>query len=180
MLRLVSDGILQTTDRNAIVVPVRREAEIREIFQIRRTLEGDLAEAAVDNMRPPDLDLLRETQADFILALQKHDYRDALRLNARLRFTIYGAAGMPIRLKLVEGLWLRIGPTLRNMYPLLDTHQEGGSPHDAILTSIASRDGLRLRKAVIADLDRSESALLEYMRRTSEAQSIVAQQGTNR
>ncbi|WJS85364.1 GntR family transcriptional regulator [Paracoccus sp. TOH] len=174
VLRLVSDGILQTTDRNAIVVPQRGADEIREIFEIRRVLEGDLAEAAATKLPPADIEALRETQADFIMALEKKDYREALRLNTELHFRIYTAAEMPVRVKIVEGLWLRIGPTLRNMYPILTLHRPDSSPHDRILSAASARDARGLREAVVADLNRSEEALLEYLRRAEEAQPFVS------
>lgn len=181
VLRLASNGILQTTERNAIIVPSRQDDEIREIFQIRRTLEGELAEGAAANLTAADVDELREIQADFILALSAKDYREALRLNANLHFHIYTAAKMPIRLQIIESLWLRIGPTLRNMYPLLTLHRPDSSPHDRILTCASAGDAPGLRKAVIADLNRSEEALLEYLRRSREAQQLVAgSQGGNR
>lgn len=181
VLRLASDGILQTTERNAIVVPPRTEPEIAEIFQIRRTLEGDLAQAAATKLGRDDIATLRDTQADFIIALERRDYREALRLNAELHFHIYAAAGMPIRLKIVESLWLRIGPTLRHMYPILSQHGPDASPHDQILGYAASADPQGLRDAVLADLNRSEEALLEYLRRSREAQALVSpSHGDNR
>lgn len=181
VLRLASEGILQTTERNAIVVPPRTAPEIAEIFQIRRTMEGDLAEAAADKLGADDIAAMRETQADFIIALERKDYREALRLNSDLHFRIYGVAGMPIRLKIVESLWLRIGPTLRHMYPILSQHGPDDSPHDQILSSAAAGDAKGLRDAVIWDLNRSEEALLEYLRRSREAQALVSpSNGDNR
>lgn len=181
VLRLASNGILQTTGRNAIIIPSRQQDEIREIFQIRKTLEGELAEGAAAILTPEDIDALRKMQADFIIALSDKDYREALRLNANLHFRIYGAAKMPIRLQIVESLWLRIGPTLRNMYPILTQHRADSSPHDQILTCASTGDPGGLRAAVVADLNRSEEALLEYLLRAREAQILVsATQGGKR
>jgi len=174
VLRLVSDGILQTTERNAIIVPQRFEEDIREIFRIRRTLEGELAEAACLKLTPTDVAALNETQANLVAALEKENYREALRLNADLHFRIYSAAQMPIYLKIVESLWLRIGPTLRNMYPILNQRRTDHSPHELILASATAADATGLREAIIADLTRSEQALTEYLRRVNEAQALIA------
>lgn len=128
----------------------------------------------MESLSPRDLRDLQDTQASFVVALERENFREALRLNTDLHFKVYTAANMPVRLKIVEGLWLRIGPTLHNMYPILGTHpRDDDNPHDKMLSAMAEHSPQKLREAVIADLDRSETALLEYVRRTREARSMT-------
>jgi len=168
VLRLISDGVLQATERNAIVVPARTEAEIEEIFEIRRNLEGGLAAKAATLMDDSDLNFLTQTQGVFLEALAAQDYKEVLRLNAQFHFRIYRRAGLPVHLKIVEGLWLRIGPTLRYMYPILQADRSRRRRHEDIIERAQAHDADGLRAAILADLDTSEKALHRYL-----GQSVV-------
>lgn len=180
ILRLAFDGVLQTTEKNAIIVPERKPEEIREIFEIRRMLEGELSAAAAKALTKEDVAFFSETQEQFQAALKDEDYKQALRLNSRLHFRIYGAADMPIRYKIVESLWLRIGPTLRNMYPILNKVRRGESPHNAIIEQAKLKNSDGLRDAVVEDLNASELALSEYIRQTSFPEETISKKLTER
>jgi DNA-binding GntR family transcriptional regulator len=162
VLRLISDGVLRTTERNAIVVPARTEAEIREIFEIRRGLEGTLAAKAASLLDAADLTFLLETQEVFLKVLAAQDYKEVLRYNAQFHFRIYRRAGLPVHLRIVEGLWLRIGPTLRYMYPILQADRGRRRRHEDIIERAQAHDADGLRAAIIADLDTSEKAIRRY------------------
>jgi DNA-binding GntR family transcriptional regulator len=175
VLRLISEEILQLTDRNAVVVPTRSESEIQEIFEIRRGIEGSLAAKAAPLLDANDLAFLVRTQEAFLHTLKERDYKEALRCNARFHFRIYRRPSLPLHLKLVEGLWLRIGPTLRNMYPILQGHPDRRRRHDDIIDCVRARDPEGLKAAVIADLDTSEIALYRFIAQVSrEARRPVA------
>lgn len=163
VLRLISDGVLQVTERNAIVVPARTEPEIREIFEIRRSLEGALASRAASQLDDSDIEALIEIQHVFLRVIAARNYKEVLRYNSHFHFRIYRKADLPVHLKIVESLWLRIGPTLRYMYPILqDRHRH--RRHEDIIDRARSRDPSGLRAAIIADLDTSEQALYRCLR----------------
>ena len=170
VLRLISDGVLQATEKNAIIVPEIRRPDLVEIFEIRCLLEGALAEAAAKKLDEVDLEFLRTTQHEFLEALSAKEYRSALRLNALLHFRIYRRAELPVRLKMVEALWLRIGPTLHHMYPILQRDRINHRSHETMIEQARRRDPQGLRKAVIADLNASEQALHQYLAQISHAQ----------
>lgn len=163
VLRLVADGVLQTTDKNAITVPERTEAEIVEIFGIRRVLEGHMAEVAAPRMVGSDIDFLNNTQKRFLTALDNADYKEVLRLNSVFHFYIYTRSELPLYLKIIESLWLRIGPTLRYMYPILHKNRTDHRRHEDIIDSAVRRDPLALSKAILGDLQSSQVALSQYI-----------------
>ncbi len=163
VLRLIADGVLQTTDKNAVLVPERTEAEIVEIFSIRRFLEGDMAEVAAPRLRDEDVAFLEDTQKKFLQALDAADYKEVLRLNSVFHFFIYTKSDLPLHLKIVESLWLRIGPTLRYMYPILHKNRVDHRRHEDIIESAARRDGGALRNAILNDLQSSQVALSQYI-----------------
>lgn len=163
VVRLVADDVLRTTDKNAILVPERSEAEIVEIFHIRRSLEGDMAEMAAARLDREDIRFLEKTQNDFLSFLDRSDYRQVLKINSIFHFYIYAKSSLPLHLKFAESLWLRIGPTLRYMYPLLHKNRSDHRRHEEIIDCAARRDPAALRNAVLADLQSSQNALMAYV-----------------
>lgn len=162
ILRLISDGVLQTSEKNAIFVPELIGPEITEIFQIRRHLEGELASAAAPLLTEQDIEFLETTQEKFLAAMAQENYREVLRMNAKIHFRLYEKPASPIRLRIVEGLWLRIGPTLHHMYPILARDRSDHQSHETIIEFARMRDPEGLKKAIMADLDYSEGALHQY------------------
>lgn len=168
VLRLIADGVLQVTEKNAVMVPVRTEAEIQEIFDIRRFLEGGMAEIAAPLLDDDDIRFLKHTQHQFLNALDLADYRQVLRYNSIFHFHIYRRAMLPLRLKIVESLWLRIGPTLRYMYPMLHKNRTDHRRHEDIIEAAEQRHPVKLKDAVLADIASSQTALNQYVREAAE------------
>ena len=163
VVRLVADGVLQINDKNAIFVPERSETEIEEIFTIRRALEGDMAERAAEKLTLADIEFLKETQHDFLRSLDESNFKAVLRYNSIFHFYIYTKSELPLHLKITEGLWLRIGPTLRYMYPILQNNRTDHRRHEDIIESATRRDPIGLRNAILADLASSFVALKQYI-----------------
>lgn len=163
VLRLVADGVLSVTEKNAIIVPERTLDEIGEIFDIRRTLEGEMAMAAAKILTAADVKHLVETQKAFLAALDAGDYQRVLQLNSTFHFSIYQRAQSPLRLEITRMLWLRIGPTLRYMYPLLHKGRADHRRHEDIIEAAAQRDPEALRAAILADLASSQDALRQHI-----------------
>lgn len=163
VLRLVADGVLSVTEKNAIIVPERGMREVSEIFEMRRWLEGEMAFAAASVISNADVSLLRNTQKLFLAALDAGDYQRVLQLNAKFHFAIYERAESPLRLEFTKTLWLRIGPTLRYMYPLLHRGRADHRRHEDIIDAAAAKLPDDLRKAVLADLGSSLDALRQYV-----------------
>lgn len=164
VLRLIADGVLEVTEKNAVLVPERGETEIEEIFDIRRALEGEMAEAAATRLDDEDVEFLADTQRSFLNAMDEGDYKQVLRYNSIFHFRIYRRAELPVRFKIVESLWLRIGPTLRYMYPILHQNRADHRRHEDIIEAAARREPAALRNAILEDLKSSQIALRQYIR----------------
>lgn len=169
ILRLISDEVLQINSKGAIIVPERTAPEIAEIFGIRRMLEGQMAASAAPALTDEDIAFLETTQAQFLRSLAAADFKEVLRYNSIFHFRIYERAEQPIGLRIVESLWLRIGPTLRHMYPYLQQNRGDHRGHENIIDAARRRDPEALRHAVLADLDASEAALKRYLSRPNGA-----------
>src|SRR5690606_26940818 len=77
-------------------------------------------------------------------------------LNKELHFSVYRAAGMPILLRMIESLWLRIGPILN--YDLRSGSQRvlqrvAVGHHDRLIDALECRDGNGAQAALQGDIE---------------------------
>lgn len=165
--RLISEGILEATDTRAIVVPRVSVERLLEIFDLRVLLEGELAYAAATAITSERLAHLRKLQDELETALDESNYKTALRCNAQFHFAVYEAAGKPLALQIVRGLWLRIGPTLHLNYPVLANTREGTTRHHGVIDAIVARDPGALRAGIVADVRGSQHTIFSVMRESA-------------
>lgn len=163
--RLVSESVLETTSTRAVVVPQIEAALLDEVFDLRAQLEGDLAEAAVARLDDLQRSRLRDIQTQLASALALGDFGEAVRCNARFHFGIYQAAGRPLTLQMVRGLWLRIGPMLQLNYPALAAVDAKESRHHRILDALTALDPVAARASVVADLRASQVTIRGLLQR---------------
>jgi len=61
-------------------------------------------------------------------------------------------ADLPYLVSMIEGLWLRIGPSLYNLYPEFAEEKYGVRNHEMAMEALAERDGAALRAAFESDI----------------------------
>jgi DNA-binding GntR family transcriptional regulator len=168
MVRLIADRVLEWGPRRSALVPALTLKSVNEIYTIRLALEAAAAVAALKHLDEKDVAALRSTQDDLAAAFEQHDYKNVLARNRDFHFTIYKKSALPIMLGMIEGLWLRLGPSLNLLYSSWSkkdwAHREGTGYHNEIIAAIQQRDEDAMRKHIVADLttgrDRLEHALL--------------------
>jgi DNA-binding GntR family transcriptional regulator len=168
MARLIAERALEWGPRRSALVPQLTLKNVNEIYTIRIALEAAAAAAALAQLDESDVAVLRGLQDKLAKAFDRHDYKNVLANNREFHFTIYRKAGLPILLGMIEGLWLRLGPSLNLLYSSFSkkdwAHREGIGYHPEIILAIRERDVEAIRVHIIADLttgrDRLEHALL--------------------
>jgi DNA-binding GntR family transcriptional regulator len=117
LYRLVADGALVAEANRSARVPLLTGAEIRELRDIRATVEG-LAAARAAEVRDASLVTeLRSIGLQLRQARDQGDYETDLRCVYEFQFGLYRACAMPDLIRIIEGLWLRTGPYLTLLYP---------------------------------------------------------------
>lgn len=156
MTRLISERVLEWGPRRSALIPALTLRTIEEIYTIRLALEATAAVAAIDDINEKGIVELRKIQEKLTTALERKNYKSVLINNRDFHFAIYKRAKMPMLLKMIEGLWLRLGPSLNLLYatyPKRPMHErEGTGFHAEIIDAIASRDRIGIRRHLIADL----------------------------
>jgi len=134
---------------------------------LRVLLEGELAYEAATSITAERLAQLPKLQDELETALDQRNYKVALRCNAQFHFAIYEAAGKPLALQIVRGLWLRIGPTLHLNYPVLAHTREGTTRHRSVIDAVVARDPGALRAGIVADIRGSQNTIFGVMQQAA-------------
>jgi DNA-binding GntR family transcriptional regulator len=148
--RLVAEGALEVKLNRTFALPVLTPQSFREITDLRATLEGMAAERAVARLNKTDIELLSEINRQMFHTHDK-DWEQYLDLNRQFHFQIYAAAGMPRLVRLIESLWLQIGPFL-NFVTTNEEMRSGQEAHQAAVRAIRAGDAAGAKTAIERDI----------------------------
>lgn len=150
--RLTSEGAVVYTGPKTVVVPLLGASELREITLTRLALEGLASEQAAQYGRQTDVKELKSLQRLINSALDDRLYSEALWHNKEFHFKIYRLSGLPHLVSMIESLWLRIGPSLHNLYPEFAEEKYGVHNHEVAMEALEERDAASLRAAMENDI----------------------------
>lgn len=111
--RLTAEGALEFKGNRRVCVPELTAEHLGELAFARAALEPHLAEMAVKSMKAADIDALEAMDMAVNAAIQRGDIRAYLEQNYRFHTALYAHSGADILCAMVQGLWLRVGPSLR-------------------------------------------------------------------
>ena len=97
-------------------MPIVTSAKYAEICDVRIALEGLAAEKAALLIADSELDRLDKLCAEVTAAAERHDAPTYFAQNQEMHFSVYRAARSPLLLDIIEGIWLRVGPTLNYLF----------------------------------------------------------------
>ena len=150
--RLLSEGALVNEGPKTVVLPSLTLEALDEISATRLALEGLAAERAVLAVAPAHIAALERLQTAINAGLDLGDYREVLRANREFHFLIYGLSGWSRLVAIIESLWLRVGPSLNELYPDFAQNRRGVSNHMAAIDALRAKDGAKVRSAIEKDI----------------------------
>ncbi len=150
--RLLSEGALINEGPKTVVLPLLSKEALDEIAATRLALEGLAAERAVLSVSASDIATLQHLQSVINTSLDRADYRAVLRANREFHFLIYRLSGWPRLVAMIESLWLRVGPSLNDLYPDFAENRRGVSNHMATIESLRTKNGRKARLAIEQDI----------------------------
>lgn len=150
--RLVAEGALEGEQQRSVRVPVMTPERFRQIFQVRLTLEGLAVEQAAARILPADIAVLRDCVAQMERAIDARDVQGYLGANSLFHLTLYRAANNPVLLRMIESLWLQVGPFFNRLFSEDDLAQRLNDFHEDAFTALEAGDGAAARKAMEQDL----------------------------
>ncbi|GLS40315.1 hypothetical protein GCM10010869_59120 [Mesorhizobium tianshanense] len=147
--RLVAEGAIESRANRTFALPVLNPQSLMEIAHIRSELEGMAVEAAVGNLDETDFKYLTDINHQMFDGTP--DWTNYLELNRIFHFHIYRKAGMPRLLRLIEGMWLQIGPLL-NFVATSSALAGGSETHRDLVRALAEKDARGARVTIQRDI----------------------------
>ena len=164
VLQLVRERGLRMEASKSITVAGLDLAAYLELRAIRLELEGMAAEAAAERISRGAIGDMAAAHEALIAAEAAGDAPGATRANWRFHQGIHRAAGMPELLAIIEGIWLRNGPTLAHLYPHAPPTYPGRHRHLDVLDGLMDRDPVATRAALAADMIEGGAGLVRRLR----------------
>ncbi|WP_419895979.1 GntR family transcriptional regulator [Roseomonas sp. USHLN139] len=162
--RLTADGALEVAPNRAVRVPVMNCRQFRELADVRAGIEGWAASLAATTRSAAQLEDIAAAEAALRAAPGASDLGHAVQLNRDFHFAIYGAAGLPILVDVIGGLWLKAGPVinldLRHSRDRLTTGHALRC-HAAALAAIRLGDAEAARAAIAEDITRAADFIID-------------------
>lgn len=155
--RLTTEGALEPLATGATRVPILDVGAINDLVEIRLEIEGLATRRAALRITDAELDSLNAANEEMKAGIRKHDaYKESVG-NQKFHFGIYRAAGSPELLRIVEQLWLKMGPCL---VTLLAAHnqsnpaaaQRGVQHHGSLIDALRRHNPEEAEAALRADL----------------------------
>jgi DNA-binding GntR family transcriptional regulator len=152
LFQLAHEGAIEIKPRYYIRVRRLTLAEYLEIKDIRLKLEPLAAERALPFITDADIAMLTTEHERLVAAEAAGDWRTALQANFNFHFGLFTRSNMPTLIDVLEGLWIRIGPLLSELYP--DAHPTYAERHQHlnVLDALRAKDSYSLREAIRMDL----------------------------
>lgn len=149
--RLVADGALEYMDNRRVRVPDMTASKFDEIIASRIALETMAAERALPFIDAVRLTRLQSLDAQLEQAYAQERLEQAISLNFAFHRCLYEANGAGVMLQLLESLWLRLGPFMREATAnLAESYRV--DRHAEAIQAIADRDVTALKQAIAADI----------------------------
>lgn len=167
--RLTSEGALEPQATGATRVPIFDLTRLKDLTEIRMTVEGLAARLAAQRITEEEFRGLERCNQEVQWALDRRDTAGEVKANEHFHFCIYRAAQSAELLRIIEHLWLQIGPYLawllkQEQRPARYRGRHAFRHHADIMEALRKRDGRRAEAALRADLMTAAEILLQQAR----------------
>lgn len=150
--RLVAEGALEGEQQRSVRVPAMTRERFQQISLVRLSLEGLAVEQAAPRIGEAEIALLHGCIERMEQALEQRDVQGYLKDNSQFHMTLYRACGNPILLRMIESLWLQVGPFFNRLFTEADLLLRLNDFHEDVLKALLAGDGKGARAAIEQDL----------------------------
>lgn len=165
--RLEAENALVAAAGGTLTVPILDPTDYEELCLIRIALESKAAAEAATRITPREIEKLERTLIALEEASDRRDVEAALRLNQEFHHLVYVAARRALLLRLIESLWLRVGPQLSyvvrsDIYGGI-TIRSDDHPHRQVLGALKAGNGRAASAGIARDIRRAEKVIVSHL-----------------
>lgn len=168
LLQLAAEGALTQVAGRSFMVPHFTAEDYLELRDLRLFLEGEGAAKTAERIGQHALDELVHAHEQLMERKAARDFREALAWNREFHLRVCAEANLPRLLRIVEGLWLQMGPLLNMLYARREMPRPAGSEdrhgHILMIEAFRKRDAEAARLAMQADISGSSEEILANLR----------------
>ena len=161
--RMVAEGALESEPQRSVRVPAMTRERFQQLFQVRLSLEGLAVELAAARIGAAEIELLRGCIARMETALEQRNVPAYLADNSLFHLTLYRACANPILLRMIESLWLQVGPFFNRLFTEADLSLRLNDFHEQAFKALQAGDGKAARAAMEQDLSFFGEYLLKLL-----------------
>ncbi|MGK8709085.1 GntR family transcriptional regulator [Metapseudomonas otitidis] len=170
--RLVAEGALEGEPQRSVRVPVMTRERFAQVFQVRLALEGLAVETAVPRLGTDELATLQGCVERMEKALERRDVQGYLDDNSLFHLTLYRACANPTLLRMIESLWLQVGPFFNQLFTEADLSLRLNDFHEDAYEAARAGDARGTRAAIEQDMQFFGNFLMNLLAlETSQARS---------
>lgn len=169
--QLVAEGVLVQEAGRSFRVPELGPDDYHDLRNLRVLIEGEAAAMAATRIQPEAIDQLDAIHAELVAAVAQSDFKAALVCNQQFHLRVCIESGSPRLYRIVDGLWLQMGPLLNMLYTQVRVHNASMDRHWHLLLTDAfrQRDAEKARFALQSDIaGRSDRILAALNARLSD------------
>lgn len=161
--RLVAEGALEGEAQRSLRVPAMTRTRFEQLLPVRINLEGLAVELACPRLSVTERDSLQVCVGCMEQALEARDVRAYLTQNSQFHLTLYQACANPVLLRLIESLWLQVGPFFNRLFTEADLSLRLNDFHEDCLKALQAGDARAARLAIEQDLQYFGQFLLNLL-----------------
>lgn len=158
--RLEHEGLVTVQRFKGAVVAALSADEIKEIFELRALLEGEIMRLAVPNMDKATLERARQYCHEFATEAQAEKWGE---INKNFHYTLYEAAKRPYHLQVIRSALDKVDRYLRAQLILTDGMDRAKRDHQAIFDACATGDAERAAALTSTHILDASAALVKFL-----------------
>lgn len=177
--RLIAEGALEMRSPRYLQVPVINTANLLELSEIRKALEGIAVESAVRKSTARQRDELRSIAGEITRARERGDTLGDMQKVRQFHAMIYHIAELPRVERILDSIWTITGPYMFLLYPAYVRQGIGAARRRDILAAFEAGDPEAAKIALQADIGNAFDYLISLGDRHGrvEPRTVTAPQG---
>jgi DNA-binding GntR family transcriptional regulator len=161
--RLEAEGLVASYPHRGYVVTALSRDEIKELFELRATLEPALIEAAIPNMTENDFMVAEGILSEYASDLDNYDVHRWGELNTQYHLALYSASGRKRTIEIVRGLLVNTDRYTRVVITLDRGIEHAKEDHSGLL-EYCRKGAINQAVALTRDhIQRAETGLLRML-----------------
>ena len=164
--QLVAEGALSQIAGRSFRVPELGPEDYLELRNLRVMLEGEAAALTSLRITPETIEHLEAVHARLADAKQRADFKSALIHNQEFHLRVCAESGSPRLYRIVDGLWLQMGPLMNVLYTRssVPTDESKRHWHLQLLDAFRARDPEAARSALQSDITGGSEEILTALK----------------